>query len=745
MAQGAITGKRYIYDVRGHYRVRILPLADGLFRLSFTTGAHFAEPLLNRYHFLKEDWPPVETCEATTDDAFTLKAGDHRLIINRMTGRISFDGPPGLELAVMPLDRGFRLSLPLDPRERLFGLGDETRECIMKRGRKASLRVQNIKCYIPVPWLISNRGWGLMVNTTFRHDYDLGADDPQTAVIRATDGPCDLYLFFASGFAGLLDLYTQLSGRPALLPRYAYGYTFICNEQNDARAMLDDARLFRQSGIPCDCIGLEPGWMEKHYDLSVHKKWHPQRFYIPYWIREKVRHHRLTFFGALHRLGFRLSLWICCDYDLLWEEENKTLVDNRDSGTDTEIDDIHLANAVRLDQCTVPGQPWFDHLKPFVDQGVSAFKLDAAFFVNEHPDRLWAEHYRDREVHNLLPLVYGRQMSRGYTEHTGERAMINIPIGYVGIQRYCATWAGDTGGGAGALVSMLNLGFCGITHTSCDIRVTDIESIHFGFLLPWTQQNNWNYWCQPWLLGEELEDAIRFYARFRSQLFPYLYACAHISARTGLPIMRSMSLAWPDEPAYDSILTQYMLGDGLLVSAFSDSVTLPPGLWIDVWTGVTYQGGRTIHYIPPAGRGGGLFARAGAIIPLQPWASCLERFQPDQFDLHIYPGGDFALDLIEDDGNSCGYRDGQLARTTLAMCQIDSGASRLTIGRRTGSFPGMSASPALRVLIHSDARPVLTEPGGSAIAVVRESDCWSFVISSERHMTAVFTCDCRFC
>ncbi|MDW7658842.1 MAG: glycoside hydrolase family 31 protein, partial [Bacillota bacterium] len=425
-------------------------------------------------------------------------------------------------------------------------------------------------------------------------------------------------------------------------------------------------------------------------------------------------------------------------------EEKTALSESGPDGAEAEIDDIHLGSAVRLDQYTVPGQPWFEHLKQFVDQGVSAFKLDGAFFVNEHPDRLWAGKYLDQETHNLLPLVYGRQMSHGYTAHTGERAMINIPMGYTGIQQYCATWAGDTGGGADALVSMLNLGFCGIANTSCDIRVTDIESIHFGFLLPWTQQNNWNYWLQPWLLGKAQEDAIRFYARFRSQLFPYLYACGHIAAETGMPLMRSMTLSWPDEAAYDEILTQYMLGDGLLVSAFCDSVTLPAGAWYDVWTGERILGGISRQYSPPSGRGGGLFARAGAIIPMQPWAPCLERFQPDQIDLHIYPGGDFSLDLIEDDGITCRYREEQIARTPITIRSVSSTSYRLSIGRRTGSYPGMPAVTAFCIKIHQDEKPVVEDQDKTEVIIVRQSGCWSFVVSSAWHNEADLTFDCRF-
>lgn len=53
----------------------------------------------------------------------------------------------------------------------------------------------------------------------------------------------------------------------------------------------------------------------------------------------------------------------------------------------------------------------------------------------------------DEEMHNLFPLIYAKQMSLGYRNHTGKRAMIYTSGGYTGIQKYVATWAGDTGGG----------------------------------------------------------------------------------------------------------------------------------------------------------------------------------------------------------------------------------------------------------------------------------------------------------
>jgi hypothetical protein len=110
----------------------------------------------------------------------------------------------------------------------------------------------------------------------------------------------------------------------------------------------------------------------------------------------------------------------------------------------------------------------------------------------------------DEEMHNLFPVIYAKQMSKGFEDHTKRRSMVYSAGGYSGIQQYVATWAGDTGGGAKPLASMLNLGFSGHSNHSCDMNARDPESIHFGFLQTWAQQNNWDYWYQPWLLDDDM-------------------------------------------------------------------------------------------------------------------------------------------------------------------------------------------------------------------------------------------------
>ena len=67
------------------------------------------------------------------------------------------------------------------------------------------------------------------------------------------------------------------------------------------------------------------------------------------------------------------------------------------------------------------------------------------------------------------------------------------------------------------------------------------------------------------------------------------------AALTGYPVMRAMSMVYPEDPAWDTSLGQYMLGDFLLVSAFAKEVRLPQGEWI----GVEYADGCVVEYEAP--------------------------------------------------------------------------------------------------------------------------------------------------
>jgi len=697
--------------------VRIDVLSPCLFRIRHSKTGKWTESALNRYGVFTSTFAKTTFKQSAAKEITKLTTDQASLTINRKDGRIELAAADGkiLTKQAKPTYEAsgcYDIRFSLTKEERLYGLGDASRENIMRRGGSYDMWVLNVKSYIPVPMILSNRGWGMLMNTTWRNTFDVGKSDPDALICTAPRSDLDYYLFCGKDYRSLLKTYTSFTGRPSLLPVWGYGFTYVCNQNIDAYNLVYEALEFRKQKMPCDVIGLEPGWMSKHYDFTTEKKWHPQRFPFPYWA-PKGPH---TFVGALKRKGFKLSLWLCCDYDLgVYEEQcvtgqksgAKTTAVKSPKGT-SELwhdDRIEKGKTDKKEKIAPKEpEPWFEHLKKFVDQGAACFKLDGSAQVTEHPKRKWGNGMSDEEMHNLYPVIYAKQMSEGFEDHAKRRSMVYSAGGYSGIQQYVATWAGDTGGGAKPLASMLNLGFSGHSNHSCDMNARDPQSIHFGFLQTWAQQNNWDYWYQPWLLDDEDTAAFREYGQLRYKLLPYIYSSAAESAQTGYPVMRAMPLVYADDPAWDSCKTQYMLGDFLLVSVFTKSIRVPTGKWIDFWSGVETEGPTTLPVKVTPSRGGALLVKAGAIIPTWPQCYHIEKGWSPEVGLMVYPAKRSSFTLYEDDGTTLECRSGRFAETLLSCETVEQGV-KLTIGGRKGNYSGMPATRNFTASIHLPSNP----------------------------------------
>ena len=664
------------------------------------------------------------------DGSHSLTTAGMTVSVECMTGHMQVATGEGINMieTVSPLwigkAGGFSISLKAAPGERFYGLGDVNRETLEKRGSVAQIWVKNVKSYVPVPFLMSSRGWAVFSNTTNRHNFDICSTDPDVLKIWGYYGEMDLLFFIGGSYASLLDQYTSVSGKPSLLPKFGYGLTFVCNQQANAREMIDDAMNFRNRDIPCDVIGLEPGWMETYYDKSVNKKFDEDRFYIPPWCSKTPEGIENLFFGALDRLGFKLSLWMCCDYDLSFEEERNAVVAAGSAQTDDLLDhlpskddfeqDMNIGHEpLSMDEYTVRDEGFFEHLKKFVDLGAKAFKMDGAWQVNEHPDRKWGNGMDDVEMHNLYPLLLSKQMSTGFSKHTGNRSMIYSSGGFAGIQQYAATWAGDTGGGPKPLASMLNHAMSGHVNTSCDMLVFTKEGIHFGFLQSWSQVCSWAYWRHPWLLGRELEGIFRDYARLRYALIPYIYSTAYEAYLHATPIMRPLPFVYPDDSAAGNVVNEYLFGDNFLVSCFNDSLYLPEGEWIDYFTGKKYHGPFSGTYEVPAGKGGGLFVRAGAIIPMQEAMNYVDEKAVDKLIIDVYPSGESSFTIYDDDGISLGYRDGVRSEIIITCSETNEDIT-ITVSERSGGFEGMPEHIEMSFTVHAP-EPVSVTVGNTPL------------------------------
>ncbi len=671
-------------------------LADNVVRVRMSRDGRWPESAMNRYGVIAEK--PVRAVRNSLD-----------------FGKVT----PTCE----QVGKGFRLRFPLEPGERVFGLGDASRENVQRRPGRYRLRVENVTSYIPVPMAWTSRGWGVFVNTTFVPVFDVGEGDPDAMVVTAEEGEVDFYVFTGDSPRELLDAYTSLTGRPVLLPIWGYGFTFVCNQTIDQYALVDETMAFRDHRIPCDVMGLEPGWMETPYDATTRKRWDARKFFFPYW-NPAGKH---TFVSAMERVGMKLSLWLCCNYDLFKYEED--LLAGREgpmtrkperqpcgygdaiNGETWHDDHIEGSKPKHGEESAPPPspvhaawqgeaspylsregeRPWFEHLRQFVDQGARAFKLDGAWQVtngNGVPGRTWSNGMKDEEAHNLYPLVYAKQMSKGFSEYTDRRAMVYSAGGWAGLQQYVATWAGDTGGGVRPLKSVLNLGLSGHPNQSFDMapRRQDgtFAGMHFGFLAPWSQLNNWDQWDLPWVDEKEHVDTFRAYAELRYKLAPYIYSTAAEASRTGYPIARPLSLVYPETAEYDGCTDTYMLGDSLLVGVFGDGVTIPPGDWYEWRSGEKVTGPCRLPMLTTADWGGALYVKAGAIVPMWPLRQHLDKGWNETVELHVWPGANGEFTLYEDDGLSLKYRDGEYALTKITYKN-----GKVIVGERQGAYAGM--------------------------------------------------------
>jgi len=718
----------------GGVELRVDVLAENLFRVRMKKGGPWVESGLNRYGVLKRNWDGVRR-EWRRDHGFETPAAT--ISIDPKAGSLRFASRVSdADTAVTPRleGEGYDVRFSLADGERVYGLGDASRANIQRRPGVYDIWIKNRTCYIPIPMMLTSRRWGLLMNTTWRNAFDVGKGVPDAVVCTAKTSPLDFYLFCGKDYKALLDVYTQLSGRPALLPAFGYGFTHVCNENIDMFHLIEDAMRFRDLDLPIDVIGLEPGWMKPYaqYDLSVRKKWDREKFAFGW---NPVGRH--TFIGALNRIGMKLSLWLCCDYDLFKYEEEcvagkpfdfGSKVNVKDGVVD-EYKDPRLENAGKPnmgDPATDPkvreaaereakivkglegDEPWFAHLRKFVQQGAQCFKLDGCKQVCEHPGRRWLNGMDDEEAHNLYSLVYGKQMAQGYEAFAKRRAMVYSADGYAGIQQYVATWAGDTGGGAGPCSSLLNLGMSGHSNQSCDMDIFNVKALHFGFLQTWSQQNNWSYWYQPWLQRKEGLETFRKYAHLRYRLLPYIYTAAAYASRTGWPVVRALPFAYPDDPAYDACTTTYMLGDNLLVAAFTDKITLPPGAWHEWRSDELVMGGQILPLVMDATWGGGLYVKAGAVIPTWPERACIDHGWSNEVTFEAWPSADGTAELYEDDGLTLGYRDGRWAAVPLRVKKTEDGCV-FRVERRHGSATDSFVTPGkpdYAVRFHAIAKPV---------------------------------------
>ena len=411
-------------------------ISENLIRIQIVPdGSKYNESGLNRYGFIRDlhtDNLKVKITESK--NGFSAVTSRLVLTANDKTGEITITDAVSKKILLKQIKTNFTDSSSLvvfkaDNDEDWVGFGDQSRERLYHRGYLADCHIRSVKSYIPVPFFMSTIGVGVLVNTSHRVTFDMCKSDPDNYSWADESGNVDYYVMAGEDFNELLDVYTELTGKPKLPPEWSFGLWYLCHTRADDYEVVNEALKFREEEIPCDVIGLEPGWMENFYDYSIEKTWSKERFPIPPWAFNGPH----TFINALDRMGFKIELWLCNDYDLTYEEERRIgrneSVDSRPKSTDTSHHNTGMergdpGQSISWDTLTKKDEPWFDHLEKFTDQGIDFFKQDGAKQVHQHPGRIWGNGMTDAQVHNLYPILYSRQMYEGFAAHTNRRPVV---------------------------------------------------------------------------------------------------------------------------------------------------------------------------------------------------------------------------------------------------------------------------------------------------------------------------------
>lgn len=489
--------------------------------------------------------------------------------------------------------RSMAAVMSLQPGEKIYGFGESFTQ-FDKRGEKVVLWVddangtQNETMYKPIPFYMSNRGYGVFMHHSTPISVDVGKYYNAVNSMMIGDDEADLF-FFIGDPKEILDEYTELTGKASMPPLWSFGFwmsriTYFSEE--DGREVIN--RL-RDLEIPADVLHFDTGWFG--VDWRADYIFPEDRFPNP----EQM-------ISDFKDMGFHISLWqlpYMTPKNALYDElvQNELAIKDRKGNIPVEDAIIDFSNPDAVQ--------WYqDKLEPLLEMGVGAIKVDFGEAAPEnglyHSGRTgWYEH-------NLYPLRYNKAVA-DITEEIHGNGFIWARSTWAGSQRYPVHWGGDPATTSSAmsatLRSGLSIGLTGFTFWSHDIggfTTAAPEDVYrrwtpFGMLTSHVRSHG-NPPTEPWEYSDEFLEGFRKADNMRYRLMPYIYSQGKYSAERGLPMLRALFVEYPDDPGSWLIDDQYLFGSDMLVAPLFENVEerdvyLPPGTWIDYQSGESYNGG----------------------------------------------------------------------------------------------------------------------------------------------------------
>ncbi len=331
---------------------------------------------------------------------------------------------------------------------------------------------------------------------------------------------------------------------------------------------------------------------------------------------------------------------------------------------------------------------------------------------------------------NAYPLFASQSIYEGQrAADPNKRVCILTRSAFPGLQRYAsAIWSGDISGNWETFKRQIpaGLNFClaGIPYWTTDCGgfwhpADQYASPDYNELLArWFE---WSAFCpilrihggatetEMWKWLPETQKILLDYDNLRHRLLPYNYSVAWRVTSSGYTMMRALPLDFRADKTALAVSDEYMLGPAFLVApvtgpqATNKAVYLPAGTgWVNFWSGEKFDGGQTVNAAAPLAQMP-LFVRAGSIVPLGPPVQFAGEKPADPLELRVYRGADGAFTLYEDEGDNYNYERGVHAAIPISWNEK---AKMLTLGKRSGKFPGMLKQRTFRIVFVSPGHGV---------------------------------------
>jgi hypothetical protein len=651
-------------------------------------------------------------------------------VLNKTTGEVVLEETEPIRFE----NHKVTLSLKENPDEYFFGGGVQNGR-FSHKGKAIAIENQNSwtdgGVASPNPFYWSTRGYGVMWHTFKKGTYDFGAEEKGLVRVRHETDYADVFFLVSDGVVALLNDFYQLTGHPALLPKFAFyqGHLNAYNRdywtEDENGILFEDGKRYREGRKDGGGVEESLNGEKNNYPFSARA------------VIDRYKKHDMPLGWLLPNDGYGAGYG-----------QTETLdgnIQNLKSLTDyAHSNGVEIGLWTQSDLHPKPGVEALlqrDLVKEVRDAGVRVLKTDVAWVGAGYSFGLNGVAEAAR-----IMTYYGNNA----------RPFIISLDGWAGTQRYASIWTGDQSGGRWEYIrfhipTYIGAGLSGIPNISSDMdgifggNHPAVNTRDFQWKTFTPLQLNMDGWGTnekyPHALGEPVASINRGYLKLKSELMPYAYSIAR-EAVDGLPMIRALFTDDPN-PYTLGVATQYqfLYGPYLLVAPIyqatrSDeqgndvrhNIYLPPGDWIDFFTGDRYEGNCIVNSFDAPLWKLPVFVKAGAIIPMTEPNNHVSEIRQDLRIYEIYPSGYSVFTEYDDDGISEAYRAGAGVATRIESRSDGKGRATITVHPAEGDFPGFVKEKTTIFRINTTGKPrkISTTVGRKPVKLTEVSSMEAF-------------------